>query len=285
MENIGLYLTPKPLLQNPRQPIPGFASPKSHNTGLNNDKNLLSTDNPINTTPNTHPVSSQWEYDLVLEWPYNDNEDFTPSAENQQSQKMIVGSPDNKSVARSQQSLLSYLPNRQRTMSLSDGGVSSHLPIANRSGEMRKDALAVATESALIEEFDHLSKFDTQGEPCKNQNLANTGSTPMDDYHTKIPNQEEDYTISRPAQYRKEHDSLDIPSQSEFMKQMNLLNTPDRGDMIVAGDSLMSPITPSKLKLWNPDRDSTSNTHFQNQSNDEMWKNMLEGTDVESGKS
>ena len=83
---------------------------------------------------------------------------------------------------------------------------------------------------------------------------------------------------------RKENVSLNIPSQSEFMKQIELLNTNDRLSEIESRDTLMSPVTPSKLKLWNPERENTTNIGFQSQTSDEIWNDVLDTSVMESGR-
>ena len=215
MENIGLYLTPKPLLHNPRPPlsIAGFTSPRAHNS------------------------QSQWEEDLVLEW-HNENEILTSSNENSNRTKEVHSTPEAKSFNRSQHSLLSYLPTKGKTTRLSSTEIQDSSVVIENS----------ANDSGGISKEDEF-------------NIENIAS-----------------------HLQKGSESLNIPSQSEFMKQIELLNTSDRLPEIGSRDSILLPVTPSKLKLWNPERENTVSNSFSAQTSEEIWNDVLESSVMESGR-
>ena len=63
-------------------------------------------------------------------------------------------------------------------------------------------------------------------------------------------------------QFQKESEALNIPSQLEFMKQIDLFSSSNRMNLIETEVPLMLPVTPSKLKLWNPEKETIPGQQF-----------------------
>ena len=276
MENIGLYLTPKPLLQTPRPPlsIAGLISPKPHN-----EKQSNIVDSQCNQSSNIYPGTSQWEEDLVLEWAYNEQAELNSSNQNSNRPKEMHSTPESKISQRSQYSLLSYLPNKSKTTYLSS--VNSNLSTSFTSQAEGSDIPTIRTELVTIHELNHAASNRIASTASHNSNIL------IDNIHHNSVEmrKHDDLAMENLAnEIRKENESLNIPSQSEFMKQIELLNTNDRLSEIESRDTLMSPVTPSKLKLWNPERENTTNIGFQSQTSDEIWNDVLDTSVMESGR-
>ena len=279
MENIGLYLTPKPLLHNPRPTltIPGLMSPKAQNAFTSNEKVSTSVDNQ---SSNLYQGHSQWEEDLVLEWSYNEHDDLNSTNDNIHRAKEITSTPESKNLQRSQYSLLSYLPTK---------GKATYLPIVNsnlnstfpcQSEEVAGDLTAIRTDLVTLHDLNGTEKHGGSSTTPQNSHDAEENSVP-DSCETRKHDEIEIETITN--QIQKEDESLNIPSQSEFMKQIELLNTNDRLTDIENRQSIILPVTPSKLKLWNPERETATNTGFSTQTSEDIWNDVLESSVMESG--
>ena len=280
MENIGLYLTPKPLLQNPRPPLPvgDFVSPKSNLSQSSNERASSSVENQSSVVSNVDTGTSHWEDELVLEWHYGDHEVFTPHNQTLEQQKRTPASPDSKCFVRSQPSLLSFLPNKHKSTDLSS--VAGHLnpSISGQIEDQVNDVSGCVIEQQVVGEVNQIPKSGKSSEPFNNSNVIVGNKTTIDSDSEAL---NRDFQIPA-TQYDKDNTPLNINSQTDFMKQINLLNTSDK--MPESGDSLMSPITPSKLKLWNPERESITHANFPTHSHDEIWKDVLDSSVVQAGK-
>ena len=279
MENIGLYLTPKPLLHNPRPPlnIPGLMSPKAQNAFTSNEKGSTSVDNQCS---NVYQGHSQWEDDLVLEWPYNEHDDLNSSNENVHRTKEITSTPESKNLQRSQYSLLSYLPTKGKTtyLPMVNSNLNSAFPCQSQEADV--DLPAIRTDLVTLNDLNGTEKQGESSTTSQDSNVVEDHSVP-DSGETRKHNEIEIENITN--QIQREHESLNIPSQSEFMKQIELLNTNDTLPVIENRESIILPVTPSKLKLWNPERENATNTGFSAQTTEDIWNDVLESSVMESG--
>ena len=279
MENIGLYLTPKPLLHNPRPPltIPGLMSPKAQNALTINEKGPTSVDNQ---SGNIYQGHSQWEEDLVLEWPYNEHDELSSSNDNAHRTKEITSTPESKNLQRSQYSLLSYLPTKGKTTYLSMVNSNLNSTIPCQSEEEPGELTAIRTDLVTLHDLNQTEKHEESSTTPQVSNATEEMSV-SDSGVTREHDEIEIENITN--QIQKEHESLNIPSQSEFMKQIELLNTNDRLPNIENRETIILPVTPSKLKLWNPERENATNATFSAQSSEDIWNDVLESSVMESG--
>ena len=80
-------------------------------------------------------------------------------------------------------------------------------------------------------------------------------------------------------------DKLKLPTQSDFMRSINLITTADKSPSVTqtmdCAHPILSPITsPSKLRLWHPEQESSPNISMHNNhkssTHDELWTDVLE---------
>ena len=286
MENIGLYLNPKPsLLHNSRTStitVAGFTSPKGQL--IQSNEKLTSPSDHQSGAGNTpcHGSSSHWEDELVLEWPYN--ETIHPSNVQQQQEKAEgVISQEVRTMPRVQPSLLSYLPSKNKTTCSSSSAGTQILNATFKGDERTTAASSFRTEIEIENEFTRVTKH---GEPSF-PNQASKAITNAKVFITNIPTdsteKQNDYNQGlRNSSSVNESDVLTIPSQTDFLRQMNLITAGVKMPLTDNSECLASQITPSKLKLWHPERES-SNIGAQNPTNDEIWIDVLDSAAAAAG--
>ena len=286
MENIGLYLTPKPLLQNPRPSmVTGQLVPsKSHATLVSDERASIIVDNQVSLVNNAYQGTSQWEDDLVLEWSYTDhNEVLNSSNDNQEQQKENTSATEPKGLARSQPSLLSYLHNKNKATYVSNNHSNETPTITDETDEHTTETVNATSGSDMFDETSNIKMPNELPSPTAVSNISvgNTGC--VNDVYSREPKKPDPTVENFTNQFHKENQALNIPSQLEFMKQIDLFSSSNRLNLIETEVSLMLPVTPSKLKLWNPEKESSPGTNFHTQNHEEIWKDVLENTAVETG--
>jgi hypothetical protein len=286
MENIGLYLTPKPLLQNPRPSmVTGqFVPPKSHATLVSNERASGSVDNQVSIANNTDQGTSQWEDDLVLEWSYTDhNEVLNSSNDNQEQQEEYTSATEPKGLARSQPSLMSYLHNKNKATYISDIPSNETPTITDETEEHTTETVRATTGPDMFDETHNRKTSNESSSPTAVSNLSVGNTSCVNDVYSNAFKKLDPTVENLANQLQKENGALNIPSQLEFMKQIELFSSSNRMNLIETDVSLMLPVTPSKLKLWNPEKESSPGTNFHSQNQEEIWKDVLENTEVEAG--